>query len=72
MSGGNNSKNSHSQPHSRGSAGAKLVDESHMKTLRELSTLPGNRNCFECGQRAPNYVDVTIGSFICMTCSGLL
>lgn len=57
---------------SSSSGAAKLVDESHMKTLRELVQLQGNRHCFECSQRGPTYVDVTIGSFICMTCSGLL
>jgi hypothetical protein len=47
-------------------------DEANLKLLRELSHLPANKFCFDCGQRGPNYVNVTIGSFVCMTCSGLL
>ena len=30
------------------------------------------RNYFQCGQRGPTYVNCTIGSFVCTTCSGLL
>ena len=53
--------------------GNNLQDEANLKLLRDLSHLvPANRNCFDCGQRGPTYVDVTIGSFVCMTCSGLL
>ena len=31
-----------------------------------------NKLCFECRQRGPTYVDVTIGSFVCSKCSGVL
>lgn len=50
----------------------KKLDEYHLKVLRELVTLNGNKQCFDCHQRGPTYVNVTIGSFVCTTCSGLL
>lgn len=49
-----------------------LQDDANLKVLRDLCHVDPNRYCFECGQRGPTYVDVTIGSFVCMTCSGLL
>ncbi|XP_039355751.1 arf-GAP domain and FG repeat-containing protein 2 isoform X1 [Mauremys reevesii] len=33
---------------------------------------PGNRLCFECGQRGVTYVDIPLGSFVCTGCSGAL
>ncbi|KAJ1352168.1 hypothetical protein KIN20_008372 [Parelaphostrongylus tenuis] len=54
------------------SAQKKRQDERNLKTLRELSSLPANRFCFECGQRGPTYVNITNGSFCCTTCSGIL
>ncbi|KAF7272874.1 hypothetical protein GWI33_014353 [Rhynchophorus ferrugineus] len=53
-------------------ASRKKQDESNMKTLRELGALPQNKFCFDCGQRGPTYVNVTIGSFVCTKCSGIL
>lgn len=50
----------------------KKLDEYHLKILRQLVTLPGNKECFDCHQRGPTYVNVTIGSFVCTTCSGML
>ncbi|CAL8127234.1 unnamed protein product [Orchesella dallaii] len=51
---------------------AKGQEDTNLKLLRELSHIAGNRHCFDCGQRGPTYVNVTIGSFVCMSCSGLL
>ncbi|XKL60583.1 hypothetical protein PGB90_007640 [Kerria lacca] len=48
------------------------LDEYHLKILRELLTYPANKYCFDCHQRGPTYVNVTIGSFVCTTCSGML
>lgn len=50
----------------------KKLDEYHLKVLRELVTLPANKYCFDCHQRGPTYVNVTIGSFVCTKCSGML
>lgn len=50
----------------------KKQDEKNLKTLRELVSLPHNKYCFDCNQRGPTYVDVTIGSFVCTKCSGML
>lgn len=54
------------------SSGRKKLDEYHLKILRELLTLPPNKYCFDCHQRGPTYVNVTIGSFVCTKCSGML
>ncbi|XP_065840483.1 arf-GAP domain and FG repeat-containing protein 2-like [Oscarella lobularis] len=53
-------------------ASKKKQDEKHLKILRELVSEPGNKKCAECQQRGPTYVDITMGTFICTTCSGLL
>ncbi|KAK3791899.1 hypothetical protein RRG08_026801 [Elysia crispata] len=47
-------------------------DEKHLKILREMVSLPSNKQCFDCHQRGPTYVNMTIGSFICTSCSGIL
>ncbi|EFN85603.1 arf-GAP domain and FG repeat-containing protein 1 isoform X1 [Harpegnathos saltator] len=47
-------------------------DERNLKTLRELVSQPGNKECFDCNQRGPTYVNMTIGSFVCTSCSGML
>lgn len=50
----------------------KKQDEKNLKILRELVSLPGNKECFDCRQRGPTYVNMTIGSFVCTSCSGML
>lgn len=50
----------------------KKQDEKNLKLLRDLASLPQNKYCFDCNQRGPTYVNVTIGSFVCTKCSGLL
>ncbi|XP_073769629.1 arf-GAP domain and FG repeat-containing protein 1b isoform X3 [Danio rerio] len=47
-------------------------EEKHLKMLREMTSLPPNRKCFDCDQRGPTYVNMTVGSFVCTTCSGIL
>lgn len=47
-------------------------DERNLKTLREFVSQPGNKECFDCNQRGPTYVNMTIGSFVCTSCSGML
>lgn len=50
----------------------KKQDEKNLKLLRDLASLPHNKYCFDCNQRGPTYVNVTIGSFVCTKCSGIL
>ncbi|XP_055684083.1 arf-GAP domain and FG repeat-containing protein 1 isoform X2 [Lutzomyia longipalpis] len=50
----------------------KKTDDKNLKILREIVSLGGNRQCFDCGQRGPTYVNMTIGSFVCTKCSGML
>ncbi|XP_054624194.1 arf-GAP domain and FG repeat-containing protein 1b isoform X4 [Dunckerocampus dactyliophorus] len=47
-------------------------EETHLKMLREMTSLSANRKCFDCDQRGPTYVNMTVGSFVCTTCSGIL
>ncbi|XP_022095071.1 arf-GAP domain and FG repeat-containing protein 1-like [Acanthaster planci] len=47
-------------------------DDKHLKILRELGTKPENKKCFDCEQRGPTYVNMTVGSFVCTRCSGIL
>uniref|UniRef100_A0A3Q3ERN3 ArfGAP with FG repeats 1b n=1 Tax=Labrus bergylta TaxID=56723 RepID=A0A3Q3ERN3_9LABR len=37
-----------------------------------MTSSPANRKCFDCDQRGPTYVNMTVGSFVCTTCSGIL
>lgn len=50
----------------------KKQDDKVLKTLRELVAVGGNKECFDCGQKGPTYINMTIGSFVCTTCSGIL
>lgn len=47
-------------------------EEKHLQLLREMTSRPANRRCFDCEQRGPTYANMTVGSFICTTCSGIL
>ncbi|KAG7277382.1 hypothetical protein CRUP_033337, partial [Coryphaenoides rupestris] len=47
-------------------------EDTHLKMLREMTSLPPNRRCFDCDQRGPTYANMTVGSFVCTTCSGIL
>ncbi|KAK3879068.1 hypothetical protein Pcinc_016351 [Petrolisthes cinctipes] len=47
-------------------------DEKNLKTLRELGSQPANRTCFDCHQRGTTYINMTVGSFVCTSCSGIL
>lgn len=50
----------------------KKQEDKNLKVLRELVTQPQNKKCFDCGQRGPTYVNMTIGAFVCTSCSGFL
>ncbi|XDV32009.1 hypothetical protein PO909_002915 [Leuciscus waleckii] len=47
-------------------------EEKHLKMLREMTSLALNRKCFDCDQRGPTYANMTVGSFVCTSCSGIL
>ncbi|XP_055462638.1 arf-GAP domain and FG repeat-containing protein 2 isoform X1 [Psammomys obesus] len=55
-------------------AEAEAASEVWCRRVRELGgcSQAGNRHCFECAQRGVTYVDITVGSFVCTACSGLL
>ena len=48
---------------------SKFKQNKIIKACREIKE---NRKCFDCGANAPTYVNVTIGTFICQSCSGIL
>ncbi|KAG7246542.1 hypothetical protein CRUP_013871, partial [Coryphaenoides rupestris] len=43
------------------------------RRVRELAQAAagGNRQCFECGQPGVTYTDITVGCFVCTSCSGM-
>uniref|UniRef100_UPI00398E7319 arf-GAP domain and FG repeat-containing protein 1a isoform X2 n=1 Tax=Pristiophorus japonicus TaxID=55135 RepID=UPI00398E7319 len=53
-------------------AAKRRQEEKHLKLLRDMTTLLHNRKCFDCDQRGPTYANMTIGSFVCTSCSGIL
>ncbi|XP_048397568.1 arf-GAP domain and FG repeat-containing protein 1a isoform X2 [Stegostoma tigrinum] len=53
-------------------AAKRKQEEKHLKLLRDMTALQHNRKCFDCDQRGPTYVNMTIGSFVCTSCSGIL
>lgn len=53
-------------------ASRRKQEEKHLQILKKLLLEAGNKQCFECGQRGPTYIDITIGSFVCTSCGGIL
>ncbi|XP_047130438.1 arf-GAP domain and FG repeat-containing protein 1 isoform X1 [Hydra vulgaris] len=53
-------------------ASKKKQEDKHLQILRQLVAEQHNKKCFDCGQRGPTYVNMTIGAFVCTSCSGLL
>ncbi|VDN15702.1 unnamed protein product [Dibothriocephalus latus] len=51
---------------------SKKSQDSAQKILRDLASLSENRFCFDCNQRGPTYVNMSIGSFVCTSCGGAL
>lgn len=39
--------------------------------IRKLAKLDGNRNCADCSEKVPGYVDLTHNVFVCTKCSGI-
>jgi len=50
----------------------KKQDDKILKSLRELANQPGNKHCFDCSEKGVTYTNMTIGSFVCTSCSGIL
>ncbi|XP_028820875.1 arf-GAP domain and FG repeat-containing protein 1-like isoform X2 [Denticeps clupeoides] len=42
------------------------------RKVRELAQTGANRHCLECGQPGVTYIDITVGCFVCTSCSGML
>nr|XP_020467032.1 arf-GAP domain and FG repeat-containing protein 1-like isoform X2 [Monopterus albus] len=42
------------------------------RKVRELAQSGVNKHCFECSQPGVTYTDITVGSFVCTSCSGML
>ena len=61
---------------SRKSSKNSSVNDAQEKCSAEIrdfqAAIAENKKCFECDQRGPTYVDMTIGSFVCTKCSGML
>lgn len=71
--GGENKASNNNNINSNNMAVRKKQDDKFLLALRELvNSCPGNRQCFDCSQKGPTYVNMTIGSFVCTRCSGVL
>ncbi|XP_052416787.1 arf-GAP domain and FG repeat-containing protein 2 isoform X2 [Carassius gibelio] len=42
------------------------------RKVRELAQTGVNKHCFECSQPGVTYIDITVGCFVCTSCSGML
>ncbi|MEQ2163927.1 hypothetical protein GOODEAATRI_001281 [Goodea atripinnis] len=42
------------------------------RKVRELAQSGVNKHCFECNQPGVTYTDITVGTFVCTSCSGML
>jgi len=48
-------------------------DDKYSLAIRDIQAQDAaNKKCFDCEQRGPTYVNMTIGSFVCTKCSGML
>ncbi|KAI8081768.1 uncharacterized protein BX664DRAFT_341249 [Halteromyces radiatus] len=50
----------------------KKQEEQDMNKIKQLLRLPDNKRCFDCAATSPFFVDMTIQTFICARCSGLV
>ncbi|ORX55104.1 Arf GTPase activating protein [Hesseltinella vesiculosa] len=51
---------------------ARKLQEVHAQKVKELLRLPENKKCFDCPIKSPFFVNVTLQTFICSRCSGLI
>ena len=45
--------------------------ESPDDIIRQLQKLPWNKRCADCSTKLPSCVNLTVGSFVCITCAGI-
>ncbi|CAB4059388.1 AGFG1 [Lepeophtheirus salmonis] len=58
---------------SSGRSSSTKSEDRNTTRIREIQNgCIDNKRCFDCRQRGPNYVNVTVGSFVCTKCSGML
>ncbi|KAI7901600.1 uncharacterized protein BX663DRAFT_98863 [Cokeromyces recurvatus] len=51
---------------------AKKQEEVNQKKVRDLLRLKENKKCFDCPTKSPTFVNMTIQTFVCSRCSGLI
>ncbi|KAL7572126.1 hypothetical protein ACA910_001759 [Epithemia clementina (nom. ined.)] len=59
-----------SSARSKGSRRSAKV-ESPDDVIRQLQKLPANKKCADCSSKLPSCVNLTVGSFVCITCAGI-
>ncbi|KAG2174098.1 hypothetical protein INT43_004118 [Umbelopsis isabellina] len=47
-------------------------EEKDQQLIQELLKQPENKKCFDCPNKIPSYVNLSIQTFICSRCSGLI
>ncbi|GAX10249.1 Arf-GAP domain and FG repeats-containing protein 1 [Fistulifera solaris] len=68
-----------SPPGSSSGAARRATTASRRKTdnvspdevIRQLQRVPANKKCADCSSKLPSCVNLTVGTFICMTCAGV-
>lgn len=45
--------------------------ESPDEVIRQLQKLTANKKCADCSSKLPSCVNLTVGSFVCITCAGI-
>jgi hypothetical protein len=51
--------------------GRRKAQESPEQILRGLQRLAPNKRCCDCNSKLPSCVNLTVGSFICISCAGI-
>lgn len=49
----------------------KTAEENPDDVVRKLQRLPGNKKCADCSAKLPQATNLTHGTFVCLTCSGV-
>eukprot|EP00043_Microstomoeca_roanoka_P017077 m.177304 g.177304 ORF g.177304 m.177304 type:complete len:216 (-) comp16570_c13_seq4:3325-3972(-) len=47
------------------------MDSKRKRLLQELQSLPGNSACVHCSAKDPDWASVTLGTTLCLQCSGV-